>query len=255
MKKYSLILLPVLLGVWISGCDSQCCSKVEPAVDNKAPVALINLNGIQVNGECTPGINITLTPGSTDSDGSVTDNIWKVDGTEVGNTTVTCPDAGTTKNICLTAVDNDGKKSQEVCKTITGKAQQVTQATPPASIIKKGTTFNDGQEFTCDKVHDTDTIHTYPNDIYLYGSNTPKDIKEITWKYTYHNTDGSVNTNTKTQSQYNQDEGKDAGYCTKWFHTDDVKTIDFTITTVDDDQQTTATNYTFDVGAGTLTKK
>ncbi len=254
MKRYSLILLPVLLGVLISGCDSQCCSKVEstPAVDNKAPIAKMVLNGTQANGECTPGDAITLTPQSTDSDGTVTDNIWKVDGTVVGNTTVTCPDDGKTKTICLTAVDNDGKQSPQVCKTLTGKAVQA-QILPPVSKIIKGANTGDGQFLDCTQVHDQDTIDTDGVEN-LYGSD--KAIKEVIWTYTYNKADGTQDgPNVKTQTEYNTDEGNPAGFCKKWFHTNDVNTIDFSIKTIDDDDQTTTTDYVYDVANGTLTLK
>ena len=145
MKKYSLFLVPLLLGVWFEGCESACCGPVtekksdpKPA-DQNPPVAQINLSGA-LNGECTPGDTVTLTPASTDSDGTVTENIWKVDGVVVGNTAVTCPDAGESKTICLKAVDNDGLESQEVCTTITGKAAEEPQLKLPIINLKKGFT-------------------------------------------------------------------------------------------------------------------
>ena len=265
MKRLSIMLLPLLVGsgLFVSGCDSSCCAvpqKTEPVNpgNQQPPKAIIDLAGnITANGECTPGDTITLAPKSTDSDGTVTQNIWKVDGQVVGNTQVVCPDAAQTKTICLTAIDNDGLQSEEVCKNIKGKAiiPPANITTPPVSVIQKGTTFDDGQEFNCDNVHDTDTIDTdgVPN---IYGTNHA--IKEITWHYTYYKAGDVIESGpfTKTQTEYNQDEGLPEGSCKKWFHTyGGVEKIKISLTTLDDDDETNTTKYIFTVADGKLTEE
>ncbi len=270
MKKYSLLLLSLMAGISFVGCDGECCinDQADPApiVEQQAPVAKILLNGSEVSGliECTPGETFTLTPASTDSDGTVTDNIWKIDGIEVGNTTIVCPDDKVSKTVCLVAMDNDGLFSdKEQCITFTGKTTEVTlvtpSTTPPVSIVQKGAlTGADGIYFDCSQVHDTDAIHTYPDDTYLYGSNDPKDIKEVTWNYTYYKPDGTIENGplVKTQSDYNAEENLATGTCLKWFHINaDVAKIDFSLTTIDDDKETNTTDYSYDVATGTLTQK
>ncbi len=270
MKKYSLLLLPLLAGIVLVGCEDACClddtvNDPQPKTQHP-PVAKILLNGVEIGAaaECTPGEAITLTPASTDSDGSVIDNIWKIDGAEVSNATIVCPDDKQKKTVCLSAMDNDGLYSKEQkCVTFTAKATPVTPpqptTTPPLSIVEKGElTGADGIFFDCSKVKDTDTIHTYPNDTYLYGSNTPKDIKEVTWNYTYYKADGTIEDgpNTKTQSDYNAAGGHAPGTCKKWFHLDNgVAKIEFSVTTIDDDQESNTTNYSYDAASGTLTQK
>ncbi len=269
MKNHSLLLLPLLVAITFCGCDSECCldDGVEPApiAKQQPPVAKILLNGSQVSGtkECTPGETIELVSGSTDSDGTVTDNIWKIDGAEVANTTIVCPDDKLTKTVCLLAMDNDGLYSdEEQCVTFTGKAVDVTPpqptTTPPIAIVEKGDLTGDGIYFNCSKVRDTDSVHTYPDDTYLYGINTPKDIKEVTWNYTYFKADGTIEDgpHTKTQSDYNTEGAHPEGMCSKWFHINaDVAKIDFSLTTIDDDKETNTTDYSYDVGTDTLTQK
>ena len=269
MKRFSTMLLPLLIGssFFMSGCDSDCCAtpqkqKKEPAnpINQEAPVAVIDLVGnVATNGECTPGDTIALVPKSTDSDGTIAQNIWKVDGQVVGNTQIVCPDDTQTKTICLTAVDNDGLQSEEVCKVITGKEDTIIPptniTTPPVSLIYKGTVFDDGQELNCDKVHDTDTIDTdgVPN---IYGSDQA--IKTITWTYTYYKAGDVIESGpfTKTQAEYNQEHGLPEGACKKWFHTyGGVEKIKFSLTTLDDDDETNTTKYVFTVADGKLTEE
>jgi len=270
MKKFSIMLLPLLVGtgLFVNGCDSSCCGPVpekvqknnsDPQPNLEPPKAAIILEGSSVtaNGECTPNERIVLQPASTDKDGTIQQNIWKIDGQVVGNTEVICPNPNETKTICLTAVDNDGLKSGEVCKTLTGKAVQTTpQATPPAVIIESVNPPGDTIFMSCEKVHDTDTLHLHPEDApFLYGSNTPKDIKEITWTYTYHNTDGTVSGPTSlTMTEYNLQENKPAGSCQKYFHRAGVDHIDYTITVRDDDRQESTKSYTYNIATGALTE-
>jgi len=273
MKKYSLLLLPLLIGFVFNACESNCCGPVEettppppPQPDLVAPtVNELNLNGIDANNECTPGETINITADTSDTDGTVTDTIWKIDGQEVANPTTTCPDDGQTRTICAIAVDNDGLKSDEKCVTITGKAEAVAQPTPPLALVTFNkdvdTTGDNGIFLHCEDMHDTDDIHLYPNDgPYLYGSNDPKDIKEVIWQYTYKYPDGTLENDPHemTQTAYNEQENKEPGSCVKWFHTQDAQgnplgTILFEVTALDDDDQATTTNYIYDIANQTLT--
>ena len=270
MLKTAYTLLPALLGMFLlNGCDSSCCMDVPPASNNglQAPTPVITLDGqpLQGNLTCDPTTNqtITLTAASSDPDGRVVENIWKVDGVESGSV-VACPAPGESKQICLIAVDNDNLENQ-TCVTLTANNTQPQEQnpTPPTAEIVKGEIFDDGINLDCSDVHDTDTIHLYPDDgPYIYGSNTPKDIKEVTWNYTYKYPDGTIEDgpHTKKQTDYNAESGQPAGTCKKWFHTTDndgnaIGTIEISITTFDDDHQTTTTEYIYNVANASLTKK
>ena len=167
---------------------------------------------------------------------------------------ITCPDKGKTSQICLTTIDNDNLSSK-TCQTISGD----TQIRPPVSILKVKPNGNtgDGQFIDCSQVHDRDTVHTYPDETYLYGSNEPKDIKTVTWEYTYLKADGSIESEptTLTQVQYNAENNNPQGVCEKWFHTNGVAKIDIKFTTLDDDHESNTTAYTYDVNSQTLTQQ
>ncbi len=257
MKRFHYMFLSaVAVSLFLNGCDSSCCGPVEEKTDpqNNPPVAKINLAGLPASGECTPGNTVNFTSASTDSDGTVTETIWKIDGTVVANPSTLCPDNGETKTICLTAIDNDGLHSQEVCTIIKGSAvNPILTTTPPLSLLENSITYSDGQVISCDNVHDTDTIDT-DGVANPYGSDHA--IKQVTWEYTYYKAGDVIESGPfiKTQSEYNQDEGKPEGYCQKWFHTyGGVVKIDITLTTLDDDDETNTTKYVFDVATGTLT--
>ncbi len=265
MSKFSLTLLPALFGMVVfNGCDSSCCMDV-PAGSLIAPTPVITLEGNPLQGTltCDPATNeiITLTAASTDSDGQVVENIWKVDGVESGSV-VSCPEAGKSKQICLVAVDNDNLKN-ETCVTLTAKTTvtppQPTEPTPPETRLTKGTEVSDGVYLQCDQSHDTDTLHLYPEDApFPYGSNTPKDIKEITYNYTYFKADDSIESGPfeTTQTQFNEANDQPVGTCKKWFHTNNgVAKIEIKATALDDDRQTTTVTYVYDVASGTLTKQ
>ena len=225
MKIITFSLVSSFAALMLIGCDSDCCMDVQPEVANIRPTPIIQLDGQPVGSTltCDPTENgvITLTAASTDSDGQVVDNIWKVDGTTITDSTISCPEPGGSKQICLVAKDDKNAEAQKCITLIATQSQPpLTTTTPPASVLLVGEGTGDGIYLDCTDVHDTDTIHTYPDDTYLYGSNTPKDIKEVTWKYTYFYADGTVQEgpNTKTQTEYNEAEGLTPGSCKKWFH-------------------------------------
>lgn len=263
MKKYALTLLPFVAVAFFTGCDSNCCG--EPTVkkkntqdpQNNPPVAKIGNYADNAVIECTPGETVQLANNSSDPDNNLdtTQTVWNTtDGT--GN--VTCPADGQTLQVCLTATDQGGLNDRS-CVTLKGKAV-TPQTQPPVAKILLGASTGDGQYLDCSQVHDTDTLHTYPNQgPYLYGNNNPKDIKEITWEYTYYADANTVQSgpHTKTQTAYNQDEGLPAGTCKKWFHNANVHHLDLKVTVVDDDQETNTTEYTLDFTANppVLTQK
>ncbi len=257
MQKYQLTLLSVLTALFIfNGCDSSCCQDVK---DKIAPTPVITQNGQKINGTITCDNaevqTITLAAASQDSDGEVTQNIWTEDGNPINDGIVQCPPAGQTKEVCLTAVDNDNLENQ-TCITIKGidTTPPAPQLKPPVSIIEKGEDTGDGIYMDCSKVHDQDTIDsdgvTNP-----YG--TDKAIKEVTWTYTYYTDDNTVSEgpNVKTQTAYNDAEDLPEETCKKWFHTTNIFKIVFSIETLDDDNQTTTSQYTYHVGDGTLIKQ
>ena len=261
MKKYSLLLLPILTGFIFTACDSECCGPVEEKTDptpvrNVKPTAKINNLGENGILECTPGETVTLTNNSTDPDNNLDNTTVSWEGTINGTNTVACPNPGETTQVCLSVKDTEGE-SDKTCITLKGKTTPVAQATPPVSIIEVKKIYSDGIDISCEKVHDTDTLHLHPEDApFLYGSNTPKDIKEVTWVYTYKYADGTIEPGydkaQKTQTEYNTEQGKDPGYCVKWFHTKDkngnpIGTIEFEVTALDDDRQTTTVNYIYQV--------
>ena len=268
MLKTAYTLLPALLGMFLlNGCDSSCCMDVPPASNNglQAPTPVITLDGqpLQGNLTCDPTTNqtITLTAASSDPDGRVVENIWKVDGVESGSV-VSCPAPGESKQICLIAVDNDNLENQ-TCVTLTANntQPQEPQATPPLPVLTKGDVDGDGGGLylQCDNTHDTDSLHLYPEDgPFLYGSNDPKDIKEITYNYTYYKADGTIESGpiTTTQTEFNEANDQAPGICKKWFHTNNgVATIKVVMTALDDDRQTNTKTYIYNVADGLLVEQ
>lgn len=263
MQKYGFSLLSALTAMLlINGCDSSCCQDVTPDQSNQPvqlikPTPIITLNGESITSPltCDPTQNetIRLTAASTDSDGRVIENIWTVDGQDVQNGTVECPQPGESKEICLTAVDDDNQENR-TCITLNAAPEPEQQLKPPVATIEKGENTVDGQYFDCSNMHDQDTIDS-DGISNPYGSDHA--IQEVTWVYTYYKADGTIESGptTTTQTQFNEENGQAVGTCKKWFHTDNgVATIDLNVTALDDDNQTATQTYTYDVETGALTQ-
>ncbi len=257
MKKVTFSLLSsAALLLLLNGCDGECCKDVQP--DTKAaPVPVITYNGQQLNGTltCDNAVEqtITLVAASSDSDGNVVQNLWYEDGNPVSDGVVQCPPAGQSKQVCLKAVDDDNLENQ-TCITVSGinSTPPQPQLKEPVAELVKGESTGDGIYMDCSNIHDQDTIDTDGVEN-LYG--TDKAIKEVVWKYTYINADDSQDgPNVKTQTEYNTENGLGAGTCKKWFHTDSVKTINYEITVIDDDDQNTTASYTYNVIDDILTR-
>jgi len=219
--------------------NSTCKSVTIDPATNAKPVATVNAPAT-----CIADSNINISGSGTD-DGSIASYNWTPD-TIMGQTgAITCPSSGSTQ-VCLTVTDNEGLASDEVCKTIT---VEVPTTKPPIITIGIGDADPDGRKFLCGDIRDDDAIHTIPG-TYLYGSNTPKDIKEVTWVYTYFLADGSIEDgpNTKTQGEYNANpaNAQSPGECIKWFHTNNgVATIELNVTAEDDDGETSFKSYLY----------
>ena len=235
MQKYQFTLLSALTALFIfNGCDSNCCQDVK---DKIAPTPVITQNGQKVNGTITCDNaqvqTITLAAASQDSDGKVTQNIWTEDGNPVNDGIVQCPPAGQTKEVCLTAVDDDNLENR-TCITVKG-----IDSTPPAPRLKKpviNISFDkDTGKISCTEIHDNDTIDTN-NQTDPYG--TDQAIKEIYWTVQYpDNTGHSV-----TQTEWNN---ANPGYtCGKWVDQTRGYPITITATPVDDDDQNQTFTFT-----------
>ncbi len=226
------------------GYTNQTCGTVIiTAVGNVRPVARVGVP----NTKCEPGNPVSInSAGSGDTDGSISSYNWNQPIGNVANGQVTCPAYGQSLNVCLKVTDNQGLESLQVCESV--NAVEAPTTVVPVAIIEKGDpTGDDGQYFVCSNVHDGDNIITIAGD-YPYGSNIPKDIKEVTWSYTYFKADGTIEDgpNVKTQSQYNGDGGHADGSCVKWFHlNDDVSTISLSVTVEDNDGETSSKSYLY----------
>ncbi len=261
MTRYKLLLISTICAGVLIGCDGACCGDVnqtknikEYGGDSKLlpPTVKFTITDV-INGNCNTGEILTLQSQSTDEDGTVIENIWTQDQNHLDTTTITCPEIGKTTQICLTSIDNDNQQAS-TCQTITGKGNTTKKPLSILTLPKDGDT-GDGQYIDCSTIRDADSIHTYTDEIYLYGSNTPKDIKTVSWEYTYIKADGTIESGPtiQTQAQYNAENNKPDGECRKWFHTDNgVKKIDIQFTTLDDDHESNTTSYIFDVETHTL---
>ncbi len=265
MTRYKLLLISTVCASLLAGCDGACCGDVnqtknsikEYGGDTKLipPAVKFTITDV-IHGNCTAGKVLTLQSQSTDSDGTIIENIWEQDQNLIDTTTITCPEEGKTSTICLTSTDNDNQKAKS-CQTITGikDTNDITQKPLSLLTLPNDGDTGDGQYIDCSDIKDADNIRTYPDDIYLYGSNTPKDIKTVTWEYTYIKADGSIESGPtiQTQAQYNAENNEIDGQCKKWFHTGNgVTKIDIKFTTFDDDHESNTTNYIFDVDSHTL---
>ncbi len=258
MKKYSLLLLPLLIGFVFNACDSECCGPVEettpppPQPDLVAPtVNELNLNGIDANNECTPGETINITADTSDTDGTVTDTIWKIDGQEVANPTTTCPDDGQTRTICAIAVDNDGLKSDEKCVIITGKAAEPELKNPTAIITPGECSSSDAGDntarwFACGDSHDNDDIDPTP-DI----GRTDTNIYKCEWEISVVTDDDTI-AHPLTYVTFLEDGGiapDSTAVEPKWIGQEgNYKIIKLTVTDDDGQQDTVIKKYDYTLG-------
>lgn len=252
MKIITFSLVSSLAVLLISGCDSDCCMDVQPEVANIPPTPIIQLDGQPVGSTltCDPTENgvITLTAASTDSDGQVIDNIWKVGNTEVQNGVVECPNPGESKQICLIAVDNNNLDNQ-TCFILIGKSgtppEEEPSTLPPYIELKKGfKDHNDAGFIGCKEIHDEDNIDS-DNKENPYG--TDHAIEEIYWDITY--ADGTPHDpNPITQTLWNgTDPLFNEGDCGKWVqHTGAKIPVTIKVTPIDDEGEKMTYEYIMD---------
>jgi|GEM_PF-7046873 len=250
MKKYSLLLLPILTGFIFTACDSECCGPVEakpaPAPQpepqrNVKPTAKIDNFGANAVKECTPGETVTLTNNSTDPDNNLDNTTVTWEGTINGTNTVACPNPGETTQVCLSVQDTEGL-SDKTCITLKGKAV-VNQTLPPLFELAPDNEKGAGY-IKCIKLEDPDNIDSDGIEN-PYGKN--KQIKEIYWNITY--ADGTGHDVTQTEWN-NQEAAYPEGSCGKWIkHDDNSVPVKIKVKPVDDEGEEKTYEYTYTVDA------
>ncbi len=142
MIKFSLALLTAAIVMVNVGCDSNCCGPT-----NAAPVVK-SIGNYRTNGAtvtCTSA-QFPLQVDATDPDNDIDSYEWSVDGQTVSPASITCPQPGETKKVCVTAIDKLAHKSDPFCLTVKGS----DTAAPVVTAINGITTNN--QTVNCSSI-------------------------------------------------------------------------------------------------------
>ena len=213
------------------GLSSQpTCIKITVAKPaNKPPIARI----AGIGSECTLGDKILAdATTSSDIDGQVTGFLWSVDDNASASTQAkpifVCQKEGI-KKICLSVIDNDGEKSQNIeCKEIAVK-QKLVQTIPPVAKMNLGEDTGDGVYFECKNSYDPDNVDGDNN-----VQNDGKIIKHE-WLVTKTFKDGSIIGPHKGDK------------CPKWIGTpENLDFMEVILTVTDDDGESTTVKNIYD---------
>jgi hypothetical protein len=247
LKQYLYIII-LLSGLFV-GCNNNCCEQelLKDSLSvkgNQTPIARIT--NLPTKIQCETIINASG-KSSIDPDGTIDKYYWTLDGENIGqmndsqpNIELPCDDS--IHKICLSVVDNKGLQSAtNTCQAIKVMFSdriiiQVDKKLPVA-IIKKEKADENQYKFFCNDSYDTDVIDSdnKVNPIGKYNS-----IVKCEWSVTkyYIDSDDFIKHNDNSEI--------------KWINVDSTiyKSIDLTLTVIDDDGQTNSTTQSYIIPEG-----